>query len=187
MDKNSPAEEPVANAGAAEPPVKPAADKAATPDQDTTHYQNWLRAQADLENYRKRMQKEMAEERVYATLPLVRDVLPALDNLHRAVEAANQATDAKKLLEGVKMVLKQFDDILSRHGIVALDAVGKPFDPHLHQAIQQVPTADKPSMTVLAECERGYTLKDRVVRPSTVIVSAPPADSSASAEAAQPG
>lgn len=152
---------------------------------EDTHYQNWLRAQADLENYRKRVQKEMAEDRLYSSLPLVRDLLPALDNLHRAVEAAAQATDAKKLTEGVKMVLKQFDDILGKHGIQPMDAVGKPFDPHLHQALQQVPTTDKPPMTVLAEYERGYTLRDRVVRPSTVIVSAPPAE--APAEASQPG
>jgi molecular chaperone GrpE len=71
------------------------------------------------------------------------------------------------------MVQTQLLDILRRHGITRIDALGKPFDPNLHQALQQVPAPDKPPLTVIQECERGYTLHDRVVRPSTVIVSAP--------------
>lgn len=133
--------------------------------------QKWLLAVADLENYRKRVQKEISDERKYAALPVARDLLPALDNLHRALEAAKTAPDVAKLAEGVQLVAKQFDDILGRHAVKPIDAVGKPFDPNLHQALQQVPAADKPPMTVLAEYERGYTLHDRVVRPSTVVVS----------------
>jgi len=134
----------------------------------------WLRAQADLDNYRKRILKEMEQDRIYGILPLVRDLLPALDNLHRAVEAAQKTPDAAQLIQGVQMVVKQFDDILGKHGAQPINAVDQPFDPNLHQAIQQVPTADKPPMTVLAEFERGYTLKERVVRPSAVVVSAAP-------------
>lgn len=135
--------------------------------------QNWLRAQADLENYRKRVQKELEEERRYLALPIVRDLLPGLDNLQRALDAARTSNDLAQLVQGVQMVAKQFTDALAKHSVVPIDAVGKPFDPNLHQAIQQVPTPDKPPMTVLMEVEKGYLLHDRVVRPSTVIVAAP--------------
>lgn len=139
-----------------------------------TYYQNWLRAQADQENYRKRVQKEIEQERQYALLPLVRDLLPALDNLDRALQAAGQSNDLAKLVQGVEMVTKQFEALLAKNHIVRIEAVGKPFDPNLHQAMQQIPTADQPPMTVLQEYERGYTLHDRVVRPSTVVVASAP-------------
>jgi molecular chaperone GrpE len=146
--------------------------QAALEDRDA-NLQKWLLAVADFDNYRRRAQKEFEQERRYAALPLARDLLPALDNLHRALEAARTSRDAGKLIEGLQMVARQFDDVLAKHSVVPIGAVGQPFDPNLHQAIQQLPAADKPPMTVLTECERGYTLHDRVVRPSTVIVSAP--------------
>jgi molecular chaperone GrpE len=135
--------------------------------------QKWLLAVADLDNYRRRVQKESEQERRYAVLPLARDLLPALDNLHRALEAAKNGGDVKQLVQGVQMVAKQFDEVLAKHSVKPINATGKPFNPNLHQALQQVPAPDKPPLTVLAEYERGYTLHDRVVRPSTVIVSAP--------------
>ena len=133
----------------------------------------WLMAVADLDNYRRRMQKETEQDRRYAVLPLARDILPALDNLHRALEAARNGGDVNQLAQGVQMVTRQFDDVLAKHSVLPIDAANKPFDPNLHQALQQLPAPGKPPMTVLTECERGYTLYDRVVRPSTVIVSAP--------------
>ena len=135
--------------------------------------QKWLLAVADLDNYRRRVQKEFEQDRRYAALPLARDLLPALDNLHRALDAARNAGEVNQLVQGVQMVAKQFDEILARHAVVPIAAVDKPFDPNLHQALQQVPAPGKPPMTVISECERGYTLHDRVVRPSTVIVAAP--------------
>lgn len=135
--------------------------------------QKWLLAVADLDNYRRRVQKEADQERRYAALPLARDLLPALDNLHRALEAARNGGDVNQLAQGVQMVTRQFDDIFAKHSIVPIAAANKPFDPNLHQALQQVPAPGRPPLTVLQECERGYTLHDRVVRPSTVIVSAP--------------
>jgi molecular chaperone GrpE len=134
--------------------------------------QKWLLAIADLDNYRRRVQKEAEQERRYAVLPLARDLLPALDNLRRALEAAKNGGDVDQLAQGVQMVSKQFDDILARHSVVPINAVDQPCDPNLHQALQQRPAPGKPPMTVLAECERGYTIHDRVVRPATVIVSA---------------
>jgi|SRR5579863_7043967 len=135
--------------------------------------QKWLLAVADFDNYRRRVQKEAAEDRRYAVLPLARDLLPALDNLRRALDAAKSGGDVNQLAQGVQMVSKQFDDILARHSVVPINAVDQPFDPNLHQALSQQPAPGKPPMTVLAECERGYTIHDRVVRPATVIVSAP--------------
>ena len=134
--------------------------------------QKWLLAVADLDNYRRRVQKEAEQERRFAVLPLARDLLPALDNLRRALDAAKSGGDVNQLAQGVQMVAKQLDDILARHSVVPIKAVGQPFDPNLHQALQQRPAPDKPPMTVLDECERGYTIHDRVVRPATVIVSA---------------
>lgn len=135
--------------------------------------QKWLLAVADFDNYRRRVQKEADQERRYAALPLARDLLPVLDNLHRAIEAARNGGDVNQLAQGVQMVSKQFDDVLARHALVPIAALDQPFDPNLHQAIQQVPAPGKPPLTVVSECERGYRMHDRVVRPSTVIVSAP--------------
>jgi molecular chaperone GrpE len=135
--------------------------------------QKWLLAVADLENYRRRMLKESEQDRRFAVLPLARDLLPALDNLQRALEAARNGGDVTQLANGVQMVARQFDDILSKHSILPIGAAGQPFDPNLHQAIQQVPAPGKPPLTVLNELERGFLMHDRVVRPSMVIVSAP--------------
>jgi molecular chaperone GrpE len=107
-------------------------------------------------------------------LPLARDLLPALDNLHRALAAAEKSKNAEELVQGVQLVARQIEDALSRHHVVAVSAAGQPFDPNIHQAIQQVETADHPPMTVVQEVERGFTLKDRVVRPATVIVASAP-------------
>ncbi len=141
------------------------------------NYDLYLRAQAELQNYRKRAQKEAEEMRQYQALPVARDLLPALDNLHRALAAAEASSSIKDLVNGVRLVAKQIEAAFGRHEVVPIEATGKPFDPNLHQAIQQVPTAEHPPMTVMQEVERGFTLKDRVVRPATVIVSAPPANS----------
>lgn len=136
----------------------------------------FLRAQAELENYRRRTQRELAEERRYAALPIVRDLLPVIDNFQRALDAARNSEQAADLVEGLDLVIRQLAETLSRHGAAPIAADGEPFDPNLHEAVQQMPSADQPPMTVLQELERGYVLHDRVVRPSRVIVStAPPA------------
>jgi molecular chaperone GrpE len=140
------------------------------------NYNLYLRTQAELQNYRRRVQKEADEMRTYQSLPLGRDLLPALDNLHRALAAAETSKNFDKLLEGIRLVAKQLEAALNRHQIVAIDAAGKPFDPNFHQAIQHMPTAEHPPMTVMHEVERGFTLQDRVVRPATVIVAQAPTE-----------
>ena len=138
--------------------------------------ERWLRSQAELENYRKRAQKELDQERQSRSLPVVRDVQPALDNLQRALQMATTAKDADQLIKGVKMVAQQFEEALAKHAVVQIQAVGKPFDPNFHEAIQQAPSKDHPPMTVLHDVEKGYQMYDRVVRPTKVIVTVAPSE-----------
>lgn len=130
-----------------------------------------LRAQAELDNYRKRARKELEEERRYANLPLLSDLLPVLDNVGRAIQAAEKTPDVATLVEGVKMVAQQLEGVFNRNHCHRIEALHKPFDPHLHQAILQQPSAEYPSGTVLHVAQDGYQVHDRVLRPAQVIVS----------------
>lgn len=137
----------------------------------------WTRALADHDNYRRRVQREMDEDRKYAALPLLKTLLPAFDGLDRAVFAAAQSKNADELIGGVQLTIKQLETALNGFGAKSIAAQGLPFDPNQHEAISQAPSAEHPPMTVLHDIERGYMLHDRVVRPSKVIVSvAPPTD-----------
>jgi molecular chaperone GrpE len=133
------------------------------------------RTQADFENYQKRAARDLATERRYAQTPLASDLLTALDNLERALAAADQAGDKGPLAQGVHMVHTQLLDVLRRHGVTRIEARGQPFDPNLHQAVMQRPTAEHPPMTVVQVFEPGYMIHDRVLRPARVAVSAAPA------------
>jgi molecular chaperone GrpE len=133
------------------------------------------RTRADFENYQKRMQRDLAQERRYAQTPLAADLLPALDNLERATAAAQQAGEKGPLVQGVAMVHGQLLDILRRHGVTRIDALGQPFDPNLHQAVMQQPSSEHPPMTVTQVLEQGYMIHERVLRPARVAVSTPPA------------
>ena len=135
-----------------------------------------LRSQAEMENFRRRQQREMEDARRYESLRLVRDLLPGLDGLQRAVASAEQTGDTQQLLDGIKMVSQQFRDILKLHAATPIDALGKPFDPNEHEALTQIPTTDCEPMTVMQVVEMGYKLHDRVVRPARVIVSCTPPD-----------
>lgn len=130
-----------------------------------------LRSRAELENYRKRAAREMQDQRRYANLPLMRDLLPVLDNMNRAIRATEKTHDAAGLLAGVKMVAQQLEDVLQRHHCVRIEALDAPFDPHLHEAISQQPSDSHPANTVLSVTQTGFQLHERVVRPSQVIVS----------------
>lgn len=130
-----------------------------------------LRSHAELENFRRRSQKEAADSMKYQSLPVIRDLLPGIDNLQRAIDATEQTGDAQNLIEGVKMVARQFADVLKTHSAEAIDPTGQAFDPNLHEALSQVPSADHEPMTVLQVVEPGYRIHDRVIRPAKVIVS----------------
>lgn len=140
-------------------------------DERDRNLDHWQRSQAEMENLRKRVARELDQERQYRALPLTRDLLPIVDNLQRALQAAQGGTDPAQLLEGVKMVFLQLEEAFGRHAIRPIPTVGEAFDPNVHEAVLQQPSKDYPAMTVLQEVERGYQLHDRVVRPSKVIVS----------------
>lgn len=133
-----------------------------------------LMAQADVENFRKRMRRDYEEQLRYAAVPLLRDVLDVLDNMRRAIEAANSNDAAAGLREGVAMVAKQLEDTIVKHQCRPIPAEGELFDPNYHEAISQMPSSTHPAGTVAHEAVRGYQLHDRVVRPSQVIVSTGP-------------
>jgi molecular chaperone GrpE len=143
-----------------------------------------LRTHAELENYRKRMQREMADERKYAVVPLVRDLLPVIDNLERAIEHAqarsasegSTAGEVASLLEGVKLVAQQFETVLKQYQCERIPAVGETFDPNLHQALAQEPSNEYPAGTVSRAYQAGYKLEGRVIRPAQVFVSTGPAN-----------
>jgi molecular chaperone GrpE len=134
------------------------------------------RTQAEFENYQKRAQRDSAQALRYAQAPLAFDILGALDNLDRAVAAAQQAGETGPLVQGVAMVQAQLLDVFRRHSVVRIDSQGEPFDPNLHQAVMQQPSKEHPAGTVIQVLESGYRIHDRVLRPARVIVSAAPAE-----------
>ena len=135
-----------------------------------------LRSHAELENFRRRTQKEALDAMKYQATGVIRDMLPGIDNLKRAIEVTEQTGDTQKLLDGIKMVLPQFLDALKSNACEPLDPTGQPFDANFHEALAQVPSSDHEPMTVLQVVEQGYKIHDRVIRPAKVMVTcAPPA------------
>jgi molecular chaperone GrpE len=130
-----------------------------------------LRCRAELDNFRKRAARELDDQIRYASLSLLRDLLPVLDDVERALQAAEKNADAGALLEGFKMTAQQLADVLKRHQCQPIEALHLPFNPHVHHAILQQPSDEYPANTVLMVTQTGYQLHDRVVRPSQVIVS----------------
>jgi molecular chaperone GrpE len=140
----------------------------------TAEHERCLRLAADLENYRKRAAKEREEVQRFGNEKLLKDLLPVVDGLDRALAAA-PADDP--LREGVKLVRASLEQVLARHGVVGFSALGARFDPAQHEALMQVPTREQPPGTVVLEHARGFRLNDRLVRPALVGVAVePPAD-----------
>lgn len=133
-----------------------------------------LRTAADFDNFRKRTQKDLADERRRSKEDVVRELLPVIDNLERAVSAASSASDVNAIVEGVRMVLKLFEDQAGRIGLTKVKAVGERFDPAVHDAIQQVETDEHPPGTVMSEIVAGFRLGDKLVRPAMVVVARKP-------------
>lgn len=127
------------------------------------------RKQAEFENFRRRTERERAEVIRYASSDLVKEILPVLDNLERAIDASDPENESQ-LRQGLAIIHKQFKDILERNGLEEIDSAGKPFDPHLHEAVSRVETDDYPDGTVIEVFQKGYRMKDRLLRPSMVSV-----------------
>jgi molecular chaperone GrpE len=138
-----------------------------------------MRIAAESENTRKRLERDREEKICFANESLIQAMLPVLDNLERAVQHAETNTNTESLLEGVRMTLKGFTDALDRFGCTSFESVGKAFDPNYHEAMLQEQSAEHPDNTVLQELEKGYLLKERLLRPAKVVVSkAPPGSNS---------
>ncbi len=133
-----------------------------------------LRAAAELENVRRRMRRDVEQQLKFATHPLVEEVLPVLDNLERALAAAQVGDSAEGLLQGVQMVATQLAAVLGRHGVQPIAALGEPFDPAWHEAVGQQPSAEYPAGHVMQVIRGGYQLHDRVIRAAQVFVSSGP-------------
>lgn len=135
------------------------------------NYQKLLRAQADFDNFRRRTRQEREEQAKYAALPLMEDLLPVLDNFERALIAGKEATDTASIVQGVEMVFRQVEQVLQNAGLSVIPSVGEPFDPNVHQAVAQEESSEYDSGVVTEELQKGYKLKERVIRPAMVKVS----------------
>jgi molecular chaperone GrpE len=131
-----------------------------------------LRRQAEFDNFRKRTERERAEQSQYASMEVVGDLLPILDDFERALAADSTSPEYAK---GVQMIYQRMGESLKKTGLEPIDAVGRPFDPHLHQAIERVETNDAPDHTVLGEFQRGYYFKGKLLRAAMVKVAVPAA------------
>jgi molecular chaperone GrpE len=130
----------------------------------------WLRALADFDNYKKRVALEQDQFVKFANEGLIRELLPVLDGLDKALSAAGSAKVNEGLIKGLALISRQVKDALSKFGLEEIEAVGKPYDPSLHEAILQKESSG-PENVILEEMQKGYTLHGRVIKPSMVIVS----------------
>jgi molecular chaperone GrpE len=134
-----------------------------------------LRSQADFENYKKRSAREKEEAIKYANNSLLEKLIPIVDNFELGLQAARGEGEKSPVFSGMSMVLKQLMDFLADSGLQPIDAVGQKFDPNLHEAIAHEASKDVPEGNVIRQTRRGYKLKDRLLRPSSVVVSSGPA------------
>lgn len=164
--EQAPAEEP---ASETEPGAEAEPDAGAESGRVAELMDRLIRLQADFENYRRRMQREKEEIAQYGTQRLLINLLPVIDNLERALATPSNPGD-ERLRQGVELTLRSFLEILAKEGVTPIEAVGKPFDPHLHEAVMTHDDPEKEDGIVLEEFRKGYMLGDRVIRASMVKV-----------------
>ncbi len=163
--------------GEGERPAPAPLPASGAPSEDVAGLQDrLLRLQADFENFRKRTLKEREEAYLYGSENLVKDLLPTVDNLERAIEAVGSsgATELQGLLQGVELVLRELRAVLEKNGVQRIEAEQQTFDPAVHEAMAQVPDGSVPPNTVVQVYEHGYRLRERLLRPSRVVVSRAP-------------
>lgn len=146
-----------------------AAEKRAEEEHD-----NFIRTLADFNNYRRRSREEMESARKFAVEDIVIRLLPVLDNFERAIKTAEEMKDYDALHGGVILILRQLRDVLEKEGVKPIEAEGQEFDPNFHEAVMREDTEDYPDNTVIEEFQKGYTLGDKVIRPSMVKVAKEP-------------
>lgn len=133
-----------------------------------------LRALAEYENLRRRVSRDLEENRKFAALPIIRDLLPAIDNLNLAIDSASKSPETQGVAEGVKLVQTELFNVLANHHCQPIEALGQPFDPNLHEALGQQPSDEYEAGLVMLEVRPGFQVHGRVVRPSQVFVSTGP-------------
>lgn len=135
------------------------------------YQQRLLRTQADFDNFRRRTVKEKEELGKYASAKLITELLPVIDNFERALSSAGESTDASSYTKGVEMIFRQLEGVLKAEGLTPMEAEGQPFNPEFHQAIMQVGSDEHEEGVVVEVVQKGYLLKDKVLRPAMVKVS----------------
>ena len=136
-----------------------------------TYLDQLLRTKAEFMNYQKRMVKESESTSQFAVQSLILDFLPELDNFDRALKLADSSKDIDKFVEGIKLIEEQLFKVLGKYGVDPIETDGKPFDPNLHEAVMEEENNEMPHHTIIDEFQRGFLLKERVIRPSKVKVS----------------
>lgn len=143
------------------------------------NYEKWLRCQAEFENYKRRQEREVAETCKFANEAIIKELLPTIDNLDRALDHAQNNSSIDSLIEGLQLTRSALLSVLERHGVQAVHAEGEKFDPNFHQAIFQEEDNEREDKTVIREVQKGYLMNDRLIRPSMVVVSKRPPEDAA--------
>lgn len=152
-------------------PPTPEEKLAAAERQAQENHERFLRAAAELDNFRKRKEREVSDLRKYANQTLLRELLGVVDNLERALAASQENGEPEGLTAGVDMTLKELLKIFEQFHVKPIESLQQPFDPNLHEAVMQEPSDAFPANTVLKELQKGYMLRDRLLRPAMVVVS----------------
>lgn len=139
-----------------------------------TLHDKLLRSQAEFENYKKRMAKEKSDLMKYANEDIIKELLHTIDNLERAIQHARESNQSESIAEGIEIILKQLFKSLERFGVSGFVSVGENFDPNKHEAVIQVESAEHEPNTIIAESQKGYFLRERLLRPALVTVTRTP-------------
>ena len=134
------------------------------------YYSKWIKVHADYENARKRLEKEKSEHLKFANEDLISKLFPIVDNFDMALIAMDKADDKAAVMDGIKLVQKEFHRILDENGVKRIETEGAKFDPHVHEAVSMVETGEHPDGTIIEEVRSGYLLNERLLRPAQVIV-----------------
>ena len=146
---------------------------AAKTDEAKGFQEKYLRLAAEFENYKRLSLREQRESSLFANERILKDLLPIIDNLERAVRAAKENPAGNALIQGIELTLKQFSEMLTKFGVTPVPSIGEPFDPAYHQAVTKLESATSPENTVVEEYQKGYRLHERILRAAMVAVAAP--------------
>jgi molecular chaperone GrpE len=138
------------------------------------NYERYLRVSADMENFKKRVEKEKNETLRFANEEIIKALIPVLDNLERAMDHGRESENSKGLLEGVEMTYKGFLNVFEKFGVSQIEALGVEFDPNLHEAVMVQEDAQEPPGRVISQAQKGYVMHNRLIRPAMVVVSKKP-------------